>query len=137
MRTLFVNGTLMRGLALHHNLDGATYVGAFKTAPRYRIYSIGDIHPGMFEVEDDGISVPGEIYEMSEDVWARVEAGEPPDLYCGPVMLEDGRILDGILYPRELAEARHRDISSYGGWREYVNALQGGHAGSGDGDDGE
>jgi len=44
---LFVNGTLMRGLALHHNLDGAEFVGAFRTAPKYRLYSIGDVHPGM------------------------------------------------------------------------------------------
>ena len=34
---LFVNGTLMRGLALHANLDGATFLGAFRTAPRYRV----------------------------------------------------------------------------------------------------
>ena len=84
MRTLFVNGTLMRGLALHHNLEGATFLGAFKTAPRYRLHSIGDVHPGMFEVEahEVGISVPGELYETSDETWARVEAGEPPDLYC-------------------------------------------------------
>ncbi len=126
MRILFVNGTLMRGLALHHNLDGAKFLGEFKTAPRYRIYSIGDVHPGMFEVEagETGISVLGELYEMSDEVWARVEAGEPPNLYCGPVTLEDGRVFDGILYPRQLAQANHKDISSYGGWRAYVDGLK-------------
>ncbi len=57
---LFVNGTLMRGLALNANLDGATFLEAPRTAARYRIFSIGDIHPGMFEVEDGetGISDP-------------------------------------------------------------------------------
>ncbi len=30
---LFVNGTLMRGLGLHHNLEGAEFVGAVRTAP--------------------------------------------------------------------------------------------------------
>ena len=50
--TLFVNGTLMRGLALHSNLDGAEFLGEALTIPQYRIYSIDDIHPGMFELDD-------------------------------------------------------------------------------------
>jgi len=82
---LFVNGTLMRGLALHHNLHGAEFLGAFHTAPCYRLYTIGDVHPGMFEVDSGGVSVAGELYRMSDSVWRRVEAGEPPHLYRGPV----------------------------------------------------
>jgi gamma-glutamylcyclotransferase (GGCT)/AIG2-like uncharacterized protein YtfP len=119
MLELFVNGTLMRGLTLHANLDGAEFVGEASTAPIYRLYSIDDRHPGMFEVEQGGVSVAGEIYRLPSEVSARVEAGEPPNLYKGPVRLEDGRIVDGILYPRELAEGRQRDISEYGGWRAY------------------
>ena len=49
--TLFVNGTLMRGLALHSNLDGAEFLGEARTIPQYRIYSIDDIHPGMFALD--------------------------------------------------------------------------------------
>jgi gamma-glutamylcyclotransferase (GGCT)/AIG2-like uncharacterized protein YtfP len=121
---LFVNGTLMRGLALHHNLEGATFLGAFRTAPRYRLYSINDIHPGMFEVETGGTSVAGELYRMSEDLWRHVEAGEPPHLYRGPVGLSDGRTVDGILFPRSLAEGRHKDISEFGDWRAYIASLK-------------
>jgi gamma-glutamylcyclotransferase (GGCT)/AIG2-like uncharacterized protein YtfP len=120
---LFVNGTLMRGLKLHANLDGAEFLGAFLTAPNYRIYSIDDIHPGMFEVASGGVAVAGELYRVPAEVWARIEAGEPPDLYRGPVRLADGREVDGILYPRDLAESRHRDISSHGDWRSYVEAA--------------
>ncbi|HYM92199.1 MAG TPA: gamma-glutamylcyclotransferase [bacterium] len=119
---LFVNGTLMRGLALHVNLAGAEFLGEVRTAPIYRLYSIGDRHPGMFEVPEGGVSVSGELYRVPEEVWRRVEAGEPPGLYRGAVMLEDGRWVDGLLYPRELAQGRHRDISSYGGWRAYMAA---------------
>lgn len=119
-KKLFVNGTLMRGLALHENLGGATFLGSFKTAPDYRLYSIGDEHPGMFEVAEGGVSVAGEYYEMSDDIWRRVEAGEPPNLYCGPVTLDDGQVVEGILYPRELAEGQHRDISEFGDWRAYL-----------------
>lgn len=121
---LFVNGTLMRGLKLHENLAGATFLGEFRTAPRYRIYSIGDVHPGMFEVDEGGISVPGELYELPDEVWERVEAGEPPGLYRGPVELADGRTVPGILYPRELAEGTHRDITAFGGWRAYQEAQE-------------
>jgi gamma-glutamylcyclotransferase (GGCT)/AIG2-like uncharacterized protein YtfP len=123
---LFVNGTLMRGLALHHNLEGATFLGAFRTAPSYRLYSIGDVHPGMFEVETGGVSVAGEMYRMSDDIWGRVEAGEPPHLYRGPVRLSDGRVVDGILFPREQAEGRHKDISEFGDWRAYIVSLKNG-----------
>ena len=121
---LFVNGTLMRGLALHHNLEGAEFLGAFRTAPLYRLYSIGDVHPGMFEVESGGVSVSGEIYRMSENTWRRVESGEPPHLYRGPVKLSDGRTVDGILFPRSLAEGRHKDISTFGDWRAYIASLR-------------
>lgn len=119
---LFVNGTLMRGLALHANLDGADFLGEVRTAPRYRLYSIGDVHPGMFEVDSGGVSVAGELYRVPEDVLARVEAGEPPHLYRGEVRLSDGRVVHGILYPRELAQDAHPDISAYADWRSYCAA---------------
>ena len=97
---LFVNGTLMRGLALHANLEGAEFVGAVRTAPRYRIHSIDDVHPGMYEVSSGGVSVEGELYRVPDEVWRRVEEGEPEHLYRGPVHLEDGRVVPGILYPQ-------------------------------------
>lgn len=118
---LFVNGTLMRGLALHPNLEGAEFLGEVRTAPHYRLYSIGDVHPGMFEVSSGGVSVAGELYRVPDDVLRRVEAGEPPNLYRGRVHLDDGRAVEGILYPRELAEGVHRDISHLADWRAYVS----------------
>ena len=121
---LFVNGTLMRGLKLHHNLDGATFLGAFRTAPLYRLYSIGDVHPGMLEIGEGGVSVAGEMYRMDDATWRRVEAGEPPHLYKGPVKLSDGRTVDGILFPRAQAEGRHKDISEFGDWRAYIATLR-------------
>jgi gamma-glutamylcyclotransferase (GGCT)/AIG2-like uncharacterized protein YtfP len=117
---LFVNGTLMRGLALHGNLEGAVFLGEARTAPCYRLYSIGDVHPGMFEVEDGGVSVAGELYETTAAIRAHIDATEPPGLYRGPVTLEDGSVVEGILYPRELAERDHADISAFGGWRAYL-----------------
>ena len=100
---LFVNGTLMRGLKLHENLKQAPYLGVSRTESRYRIHSIGDVHPGMYRLGDDepgGIGVPGELYRVSEALWPELEASEPQHLYRGRVLLEDGSEVWGILYPR-------------------------------------
>jgi hypothetical protein len=42
--------------------------------------------------------------------------------------LASGRDIYGILYPRELAEASHKDISEYGDWRGYLDSLDKGPA---------
>lgn len=125
---LFVNGTLMRGLELHGNLRGAVFLGEAMTVPRFRLYSIADRHPGMFEVPQGGVAVHGELYDVPPAVWQRVEKGEPPGLYVAPVQLADGRFVQGIVYPRELAENRHRDISEFGSWRAYIAAQSAGRA---------
>ncbi len=122
---LFVNGTLMRGLPLHGNMGDSEFIGEFKTEPQYRLYSIDDIHPGMYRLEDGeegGVAVAGELYRVNDDTWKQIEDGEPANLYRGKVILENGREVFGILYPRELAESNQLDISEYGDWRLYVNA---------------
>jgi adenine/guanine/hypoxanthine permease len=117
---LFVNGTLMRGLELHANLAGAELLRETATAPRYRLHSIRGEHPGMYEVAEDeeGASITGELYQVPTEVLLKVIESEPAGLYRGPVQLVDGRMVPGILYARDLAEA-HPDITSYGGWRQY------------------
>ena len=122
MKTLYVNGTLMRGFPLNKNLEGAEYLGTFLTQPCYRIFSIDDVHPGMYEAAEGGVAVEGELYRMSDEILAKVEAGEPPNLYCGPVRLADGRVVDGILYPEDKIKPEHVEISRYGGWRGYIAA---------------
>lgn len=124
MKTLYVNGTLMKGFGLHKNLEGAEYLGTFMTKPCYRVFSINDIHPGMYEVEEGGVAVEGELYRMSDEIWKKVEAGEPPHLYDGPVKLEDGRVVDGILYPKEQIKPEHVEISKFGGWRGYMASKE-------------
>ena len=121
---LFVNGTLMRGMSLHKNLQGAEFLGEFHTLPLYRLYSIDDVHPGMFEVEKGGVSVTGEMYRMSDEIFQRVKNGEPPDLYFGDVKLNNGRVAKGVLFPRDIAESNHKDISEYGDWRAYTASLK-------------
>ena len=114
----------MRGLKLHKNLQGANFLGEFHTLPIYRLYSIDDVHPGMFEVEKGGVSVVGEMYSMSEEIFQRVKNGEPPYLYFGDVKLDNGSIVNGVLFPRDIAESNHKDISNFGDWRAYIASLK-------------
>lgn len=124
---LFVNGTLMRGLKLHPNMGDSEFLGEFRTAPYYRVHTINDVHPGMYRLgdgESGGASIVGELYLVPDEVWAQIEAGEPPNLYRGLIELEDGRQVYGILYPRELAEGVYPEITAYGGWRAYRDASE-------------
>ncbi len=117
---LFVNGTLMQGLELHGNLEGAEFVEETATAPRYRVHTIGDVHPGMYRVEEDeeGASIDGELYIVPTGVLLKVIESEPPGLYRGGVELIDGRRVPGILFTRDVAE-QHPEITEHGGWRQY------------------
>ena len=120
---LFVNGTLMRGLKLNKNMGSSKFLGEFRTAPYYRLHSINDVHPGMYRLnngEAGGVSVQGELFLVEEETWRDIEAGEPPNLYRGMIILEDGQEVYGILYPRHLAE-EFADISEYGDWRAYMD----------------
>jgi AGZA family xanthine/uracil permease-like MFS transporter len=118
---LFVNGTLMRGLELSQNLAGAEFEEEIATAPKYRLVSVDDIHPGMYEVADGGASISGELYHIPTEVLVRVIEGEPDGLYRGPVELTNGRIVPGILFDKDRAQA-YPDITEHGGWREYLAA---------------
>lgn len=117
---LFVNGTLMHGLELHPNLDGAQLLEETTTASCYRVHTINDVHPGMYRARhhEMGASIAGELYRVPLPVLLNVLAGEPAGLYRGPVELSDGRVVPGILYDRLLAQT-HPEITAHGGWRRY------------------
>lgn len=119
----FICGSALRGQPDHQNLKGATFVTETKTAPRYRLHSVRDQHPGIYEVPSGGIAIAGEIYEMSDEQHAHLLANEPPDLYEAPIVLEDGTTANAMIYPRTLIEERgYTDISQYGGWAAYKAA---------------
>lgn len=78
---IFVYGTLKRGLSNHRWIAGQQFITEARTAPVYRMYDCGGF-PGMVLVEQDGVSIVGEIWEVDEagrrklDVLEDVEGGE-------------------------------------------------------------
>jgi gamma-glutamylcyclotransferase (GGCT)/AIG2-like uncharacterized protein YtfP len=118
---VFLNGTAMSDGADHGSIADSTFVGAARTAPRYRFYSVRDEFPGLVP-DGDGASIVGEVYDVDEAVWYRsLLPQEPVELVPGEIELEDGRtawamILDLGRLPRE----EYRDITEYGGWRRYL-----------------
>jgi hypothetical protein len=122
---LAVNGTLMRGLELNPNLlaVGATFVREDETEPCYRLWSIDDRHPAMLRTPGEGTAIAVELWDIPLAGLAQVLLSEPPGLAIGKVALSDGTIVLGVLGEPFLCAGR-REITEYGGWRQYVAARE-------------
>ncbi len=83
---LFVYGSLRRGHEHHAELDGARYVGAAVTEPRYRIIQRG-AYPALVAGTD---AVKGEVYAVESETLARLDAFEGEDYRRASVQLVDG-----------------------------------------------
>jgi gamma-glutamylcyclotransferase (GGCT)/AIG2-like uncharacterized protein YtfP len=121
----FICGSALRGQPDHGNLQDATFVGEAHTAPRYRLHSVDGQHPGIYEVPEGGISIAGELYEMTDEQHAHLISTEPPNLYEAPIELDDGRHVSAMIYPRDLIEKLGwPDISHHGGWAAFKAASR-------------
>ncbi|QWF82896.1 hypothetical protein HUW46_06335 [Amycolatopsis sp. CA-230715] len=118
---MFLNGGGMRGGPLHEQLRGAPLVGAARSAPRYRYYSVGDRFPAMHEVASGGVSVAGEVYDLPLTVLREhLVPAEPPELELGVIELADGAsCLATVLRESALSSRELLDITSWGDWRAY------------------
>jgi gamma-glutamylcyclotransferase (GGCT)/AIG2-like uncharacterized protein YtfP len=116
----FICGSALRGQPDHGNLGAATFVREAKTRPIYRLHSVDDQHPGIYEVAEGGVAIAGEVYELTDDQHDHLIATEPPNLYEAPVQMDDGSTVNAMIYPRELIEERgYADISQHGGWAAF------------------
>lgn len=119
---MFVNGQAMSGGSISFALEGATFIGAVKTAPRYRFYSVRDEFPGLWPVDQGGQSIPGELYELSyAQLRESLLPNEPAELELSIIELEDG---SGSLSMRMRADEIEADgvvdITDQGGWLKYL-----------------
>lgn len=120
-KRIFICGSALRGQPDHQNLQSAKFIRAAATQPRYRLHAAGEgWHPAIYEVESSGISIPGEVYELTQAEFDHLAATEPPHMYPSNVVLEDGEVLTAFLYPQELIEQYGwPDISHVGSWAAY------------------
>lgn len=119
---LFVNGEGMSGGKVHYSIEGHPFLGAVRTAPRYRFFSVRDEFPGLWPVDGGGASIEGELYEVPLDVIRdNFMPAEPAELELGVLELEDGSSALVVLMRAEVVEAGEglTDITEHGGWRSY------------------
>lgn len=120
---MFVNGQAMSGGLINHNLAEAKFLGQALTAPKYRFFSVRDEFPGIHAVEEDGYSVPGELYEVTYDILGdKLLPSEPLELELGVIELQDGSGTLCMQMRQEwLGHQDLTDISDKGGWRAYLD----------------
>jgi allophanate hydrolase len=121
---LAVVGAHLKDMPLHWQLTSrdATFVGAAKTAPAYRLYAMADSVPPKPALvhSGDGAAIALEIYELDMAAFGSFVADVPPPLAIGTVTLEDGSLVKGfVAEPRAMTGAE--DITALGGWRAYVS----------------
>ncbi len=118
---MFVNGEAMSGGRLNAHLSEAVFLGSRRTAARYRFFSVRDQFPGLHPVPAGGVSVPGELYEVSYAVLRdRLLPAEPPELELGIIELDDGTGSLSMPWAEALHAPGVTDISDHGGWLRYT-----------------
>lgn len=124
---LAVVGAHLEGMPLHWQLTSrnAKFVGAFTTAPTYKLYAMAESvppKPALVHSSDGGAAIALEVYELGLAEFGSFVAEVPPPLAIGTVTLADGTSVKGfVAEPRALAGAE--DITHLGGWRAYIGGL--------------
>lgn len=119
---MFVLGDALSGGPTNYALQGAQFIRSTCTAPRYRFYLVRSKFPSIFPCDIDGVSVSGEVYEVTYEILHKsLLPTEPIELELDVIELEDGsgslamRLRSGVLRNDEIV-----DISEYGGWHSYL-----------------
>ena len=124
---LLVVGAHLSGQPLNHELlaAGGTLAGAAATAKRYRLLALDTTppKPGLVREAQGGASIPGEVWRLPAAGFARFMAGLASPMAVGLVCLDDGRDVLGFLC-EPAATAGAADITGYGGWRAWREALR-------------
>ncbi len=124
---LAVVGAHLEGMPLHWQLTSrdAKFVGAFETAPTYRLYAIANSVPPKPALvhSEKGAAIKVEVYELGMAEFGSFTAEVPAPLAIGNVTLADGSSVKGFVSePRATNGAK--DITDIGGWRAYIDQSQ-------------
>ena len=121
---ILVVGSALREVCGDQAALGLTFLEEVSTAPRYRLYALDDRFAALVEVADGGISVPGELAELPDQLLAEILASEPPGVTQGPVELADGRVVSCAFGDLAVIADGARDITAWGGFAAYWRAQQ-------------
>jgi allophanate hydrolase len=123
---LVVCGAHLDGLALNWQLKqrGGRLLETTHSSADYQLYALAGgppFRPGMLRVEQGGVAIAVEVWELPSSELGSFLTGIPAPLGLGKVQLADGRWESGfICEPYGLNGAT--DISHLGGWRAYLDA---------------
>ncbi len=120
-----VAGAHLSGMALNGQLTecGAVRVREARTHDSYRLFDLADGRPGLVR-DGHGACIAVEVWDMPLGGFGSFVAQIPPPLGIGTLALEDGEHVKGFLC-ESYAVAGRRDITSFGGWRNYLQSTQG------------
>jgi len=126
---LVVVGAHMTGMPLNHELEAfaADFIGVGRTKPLYRLYELAGkspAKPGLIRVgEGEGTAIEVEIWSLAPAAFGTFVSRIPPPLGIGTIELEGREPAKGFLV-EAVAIRDARDISTYGGWRNYQLSLR-------------
>jgi allophanate hydrolase len=125
-REIAVVGAHLSGMPLNRELKerGGFFRRTAKTTGDYRLFALtGTVppKPGLIRVANDGASVAVEVWALPLAGFGDFIGNIPAPLGVGKVSLDDGSTVTGFLCETTATESQS-DITSYGGWREYVTS---------------
>lgn len=125
-----VVGAHLSGMPLNIQLRDleARFVRTTTTAADYKLFSLANqtpAKPGLIRcAENTGTKIEVEVWRLSAAGFGKFVAAIPPPLGIGTIMLSDGSQAKGFLAEPVGLEGAE-DISSFGGWRAFVNRNAG------------
>jgi allophanate hydrolase len=122
-----VVGAHLSGMPLNYQLTerDAKRVQCCATQPAYRLFELPHANPpkpGLVRCGDgSGAAIEVEVWEMPVEEFGSFVALVGPPLSIGTIELSDSAAVKGFLCESYAVEGA-RDISSYGGWRQFLNS---------------
>lgn len=96
-----------------------------QTAPSYKLYALSNSHPHKpgLQYSGTGSAIDVEVWDVPIALFGKIVAEVPPPLGIGNVQLADGTWVKGFICEGYALDSA-KDISQFGGWRNYIQSLQ-------------